>query len=351
MRAISPRLAAQPTVQDVLSLASFVPVDQPAKLAAIADAAGILGPTLAPPASAPPASAADLRRATAALAARLHALLPKLGPADPLRAIAGDLDALLSAPDATLLAAGDALVRFLPAQLARLRTALAARPVALADVPEDLRRDWLLPDGRARVEVLPRAGVNDSASLRRFVAQVQSVLPQATGSAPSIVQSARTIVTAFRFAAGSAFVAIAIILGFALRRALDVALVLTPLLLSALLTVLVMRLAGITLNFANIIALPLLLGVGVSFNIYFVMNWRAGITRFLGSATARAVIFSALTTGTAFGSLALSAHPGTASMGVLLLISLGCTVLTTLLFVPALLAVLPRPRVILGGVA
>jgi predicted RND superfamily exporter protein len=107
---------------------------------------------------------------------------------------------------------------------------------------------------------------------------------------------------------------------------------------------------GISLNFANIIALPLLLGVGVSFNIYFVMNFRAGQTRFLGSATARAVIFSALTTGTAFGSLALSTHPGTASMGVLLLLSLGSTVLTTLLFVPALLVVVPRPHVLLGGV-
>jgi hopanoid biosynthesis associated RND transporter like protein HpnN len=350
VRATAPRLKALPTVQDVLSLASFVPEDQPAKLAAIADAAAILGPTLAPPARVPPAGAADLRRATQALAARLGALLPRLAPADPLRAIAGDLDRLRGAPDATLLAAGDALVRFLPMQLARLRTALAATPVTQGDVPDDLRRDWLSPDGRARLQVLPRAGVNDSASLHRFVAQVQSVLPQATGSAPSIVQSAQTIVTAFRFAAGSALLAIAVILAFALRRALDVVLVLTPLLLSALLTVLVMRLAGITLNFANIIALPLLLGVGVSFNIYFVMNWRAGLTRFLGSATARAVIFSALTTGTAFGSLALSAHPGTASMGVLLLISLGCTVLTTLLFVPALLAVLPRPRVILGGV-
>jgi hypothetical protein len=92
------------------------------------------------------------------------------------------------------------------------------------------------------------------------------------------------------------------------------------------------------LNFANIIALPLLLGVGVAFNIYFVMNWRAGRHAVLGSATARAIVFSALTTGTAFGSLALSAHPGTASMGKLLLISLGCTLLASLVFVPALLA-------------
>jgi uncharacterized protein len=95
------------------------------------------------------------------------------------------------------------------------------------------------------------------------------------------------------------------------------------------------------LNFANIIALPLLLGVGVSFNVYFVMNWRAGRRNPLSSATARAVVFSALTTGTAFGSLALSAHPGTASMGDLLLLSLACTLVASLVFIPALLAALP----------
>jgi predicted RND superfamily exporter protein len=80
----------------------------------------------------------------------------------------------------------------------------------------------------------------------------------------------------------------------------------------------------------------------VSFNIYFVMNWRAGQGAVLGSATARAILFSALTTGTAFGSLAMSRHPGTASMGCLLLISLGFTLLSSLVFLPALLAVFPH---------
>jgi len=119
---------------------------------------------------------------------------------------------------------------------------------------------------------------------------------------------------------------------------------LAPLLLSSLMTVVVIVLLPLLLNYANIIALPLLLGVGVSFNIYFVMNWRAGRTSVLGSATARAILFSALTTGTAFGSLALSRHPGTASMGRLLLISLGCTLVASLAFIPALLAAIPRPR-------
>src|SRR6185437_12459566 len=149
---------------------------------------------------------------------------------------------------------------------------------------------------------------------------------------------------AFKSAAIYALLAITVILAVALRRPLDVALVLAPLILSALLTLLIAVVLPLPLNFANIIALPLLLGVGVSFNVYFVMNWRDGRHRVLGSATARAIVFSALTTGTAFGSLALSAHPGTASMGELLLISLACTLLASLVFIPALLASLTPSR-------
>ncbi|EGO95522.1 MMPL family transporter, partial [Acidiphilium sp. PM] len=102
------------------------------------------------------------------------------------------------------------------------------------------------------------------------------------------------------------------------------------------------HLAGLQLNYANIIALPLLLGVGVSFNVYFVMNWRDGMKHLLGSATARAVLFSALTTGTAFGSLAASQDRGTASLGALLLLSLLAVLIATFVFLPALLYVLPR---------
>jgi hopanoid biosynthesis associated RND transporter like protein HpnN len=341
------------TVQSVLSLNRFVPADQAAKLAAIADAATVLLPTLAAPAQVPAVSTADLRASARQLDRKLREVLSQAGGRlaadDPLRAIAGDIDRLQNAPDGTLHAANDAVTKFLPAQLDRLRLALAARPVTLADVPQDIKHDWLLADGRARLQVLPNASVRDSDSIRRFVDEVTGVMPQATGAAVWIVRSAQTIVHAFSIAAVCAVVMIAILLSVALRRIMDVSLVMAPMLVGALLTALVMRLAGISLNFVNIIALPLLLGVGVSFNIYFVMNWRSGKTRVLGSATARGVIFSALTTGTAFGSLALSNHPGSASMGRLLLISLGCTVVTTLLFVPALLAVIPRPRVILGG--
>src|SRR5205814_245040 len=122
-----------------------------------------------------------------------------------------------------------------------------------------------------------------------------------------------------------------------LRRLREVMMVLGPLLLAALLTLAVTVVIGMPLNYANIIALPLLLGIGVAFDIYFVMNWRAGQIYHLQSSTARAVLFSALTTLSAFGSLGLSNDPGTAEMGILLTISLVCTLFCTFIVLPALL--------------
>jgi hopanoid biosynthesis associated RND transporter like protein HpnN len=348
-QAAADKLAKLKLSADVLTLNSFLPDDQDKKLALIQDAASILDPTLAPPAQPPPVSAAAFRQAATTLAGALDRVAPKLAKGDPLLALDGDMHALARAPDGLLLATNTAVTAFLPQQLARLRLALTAQRVTLADIPPALRRDWVLPDGRARLQVLPRGAVVDGHTLRSWVKAALKAVPQAAGSAVWILKSADTITTAFRTAAYSALGAITIILALALRRVLDVCLVLVPLLVSALLTTLLLRVFGMSLNFANIIALPLLLGVGVSFNIYFVMNWRGGTHRFLGSATARAVMFSALTTSTAFGSLALSQHPGTASMGVLLLMSLGCTVVTTLVFTPALLACVPAPHVALGA--
>jgi hypothetical protein len=341
--ALAAKLRTLPLVDEALTLSSFVPTDQPAKLAVIADAASLLAPSLAPRPATAPVTADELRLAAGTAARALEEAAAKVPADTELARIAATLSRLAAAPDATLLAMNQALTAYLPLQLERLRTALAARPVTRADVPASLARDWLLPDGVARVQVVPRASVRGSTMVEKFVASVQAVAPEATGPAVVMVESAHTIVSAFRAAALLALVAIAAVLGFVLRRVLDAALVLVPLLLSALLTVVVAVLLPLPLNFANIIALPLLLGVGVSFNIYFVMNWRAGATAYLGTATARAILFSALTTGSAFGSLALSAHPGTASMGALLLISLGCTLLATLVFMPALLHRLRPP--------
>ncbi|MSP00112.1 MAG: RND transporter [Acetobacteraceae bacterium] len=341
---IADRLRALPTVAEVRSLDSFVPENQDKKRAVIADARAILAPTLAATPPAAPITPDQVRLAARVALAQIEPALPKLPGDHPLAEVAADLRVLRNAPDDLAMATNAALTRFLPLQLDHLRSALAAGPVTQADIPADIKRDWLLPDGRARLQVVPRSDVRSGGGIAAFTGEVARIAPDAGGSAVIIAATSDTIVTSFRDAAIGALVAILVILSLILRRPLDVILVVAPLVLSGLLTLYVAVLMSMPLNFANIIALPLLLGVGVSFNVYFVMNWRAGMTAPLGSATARAIVFSALTTGTAFGSLALSGHPGTASMGVLLLVSLGCTLIASLVFVPAVLAALGPPR-------
>jgi predicted RND superfamily exporter protein len=158
-----------------------------------------------------------------------------------------------------------------------------------------------------------------------------------------IQESARTVIGAFETAGALAAAAIVLLLVIILRRPRDIAAVLAPLVLAGLLTMATSVLAGMPLNFANIVTIPLLLGIGVAFDIYFVLRWRSGEPGLLQSPTARGVVFSALTTGTAFGSLALSRSPGMADMGKLLSLGLFYTLLCTLFFLPALLGRPPAP--------
>jgi predicted RND superfamily exporter protein len=236
------------------------------------------------------------------------------------------------------------LIPGLVTTLGQLRSAMQASPVTLESLPDEVRRDWIASDGRARIEVFPKGDANDNQTLRRFVAAVTLLAPEATGAPVSIQESSRTIVRAFLQAGLWALLAIIVLLALVLRRAIDVVLTLAPLALSGLVTLGICVATGLPLNFENIIALPLLLGIGVAFNIYFVAAWRAGRGELLQSSLTRAVIFSALTTGTAFGSLWLSHHPGTSSMGKLLALSLACTLVSALLFLPALLGEPPARR-------
>src|SRR6185437_13845694 len=137
------------------------------------------------------------------------------------------------------------------------------------------------------------------------------------------------------------FLAIFVLLWLTLRRLSDVLLTLVPLLVAGAVTLEICALTGLALNFANIIALPLLLGVGVAFKIYYVMAWRAGKTHLLQSTLTRAVIFSAMTTATAFGSLWASQSPGLSSMGKLMALALTCTMAAAVLFQPVLMG---QPR-------
>ncbi len=335
---LAPRLAALPEVSRTVTLASFVPTEQPEKLALIGDAAKRLEPALAVPPRTPPSDAeTQAAMSTTVTALRQAADEASDSAAASARRLAGALDKLRAAPPDVRAAAASAVDTPLKVVLDQIREMLRARSITLESLPRTLVADWIAKDGRARVQVLPRGG-QDEASLHRFAHAVQKVAPDATGAPIDTRASGDSVVRAFLEAGVYSLVSITVILVLVLRRTRDVVLTLIPVMLSGLLTFATCAALDLPLNFANIIALPLLFGVGVAFNIYFVLAWRAGETAMLQSSLMRAVVFSAMTTATAFGALWLSSHPGTASMGRLLMISLGWELLVTLLVRPALLA-------------
>ena len=343
---ITRRLAALPDVSRMVTLQSFVPAQQDEKLALIQAAAARLGPVLRAAPMAPP-SDAELQQDLAATAAALRqaATGGSTDPAAvPARRLAEVLDRLQQAAPDVRATAAEAVVLPLAVMLERVRALLQAGPVTSESLPVDIVDDWIAKDGRARIQVFPQPGREDDEALWRFARAVQIVAPDATGVPISIRAAGDSVVAAFLQAGLYAAFAITFILAVSLRRVRDVVLTMVPVLLSGLLTFATCAVLDLPLNFANIIALPLLFGVGVAFNIYFVMAWRAGETAPLQSSLMRAVLFSALTTATAFGALWLSSHPGTASMGRLLMISLGWELFVTLVFRPALLARPPAPH-------
>ncbi|HTC05608.1 MAG TPA: MMPL family transporter [Xanthobacteraceae bacterium] len=341
--ALAAKLRAVPQVGRVTTLSTFIPDQQSEKLALIADAAKTLNPALNPTAAAAPTSdaqtvsminstvdalnrlAGDGTGAGAVAAKRLAAAMTKLANADP--SVRQRADAVFVQP--------------LKTTLDDLRNLLKAQTITRENLPPTLARDWVTPDGEARIDVAPKGDPNNNDVLRTFARAVQTVAPDATEGPISILEARRTVVTAFIVAGGCALISIAIILWITLRRVSDVLLTLIPLLMAGVVTLEICVLIGMPLNFANIIALPLLLGVGVAFKIYYIMAWREGQTNLLQSVLTRAVTFSACTTATAFGSLWFSSHPGTSSMGKLLAISLMTTMAAAALFQPILMG---KPR-------
>ncbi len=337
------KLRALPQVARVTTLSSFIPDDQNEKLALIQNAANTLNAALNPAKlAAPPTDAQTVSMINSTVGA-LNSLAGKgTGTgAVAARRLAAAMTALAKADPAVRQRAETVFVQPLRTTLDDLRDLLTAKEITRDNIPQDLAQQWVTPDGRARIEVAPSGDQSNNDVLSKFANTVLSVAPDAIEGPISILQARRLVVTAFVEAGACALISIAIILWITLRRISDVLLTLIPLLVAGVVTLEICVLIGLPLNFANIIALPLLLGVGVAFKIYYIMAWREGQTNLLQSVLTRAVTFSACTTATAFGSLWFSSHPGTSSMGKLLAISLMTTMAAAALFQPILMG---KPR-------
>jgi uncharacterized protein len=340
---IAERLEKLPEVLSVRWLDSFVPEDQPAKLRLIGQGARVLNPALNPDSiDAPPMDAENVDALKGSAASLRKVAGDAKGPgAVASRRLADALAKLAETDQATRDKAQAIFVTPLKLVLDQLKNSLQAQPVSLKTLPANLVNSWKTKDGLQRVEALPRGDPNDNDTLRKFASAVLLAEPNAIGGPVSILKSGDTVVKAFIHAGIFALVVISLLLWAALRRITDVLLTLVPLLVAGAVTMEICVLIGLPLNFANIVALPLMLGIGVAFKIYYVTAWRSGRTNLLQTSLTRAIFFSALTTATAFGSLWLSSHPGTASMGKLLALSLVTTLAAVLLFQPALMG---KPR-------
>jgi uncharacterized protein len=339
------RIAALPQVAQAKTLSNLIPTDQNEKLKLIGAAQKAIDADLNPTeVETPPTDQENIEALTdtasslakvagtlqspgAVAARRLSDLLSRIAKADP--AARQKLEAAVVPP-----------LRF---SLDQLRAELKPQHVSIATIPSELSREWLTSDGQARIEVLPKGDPDDTQNIRNFVRAVTAAEPTATGPAVLLYQAANTVVHAFILSGIFSLSAIAILLWITLRRFVDVLLTLVPLLIAGAVTLELCAALDLPLNFANIIALPLLLGVGVAFKIYYIVAWRAGQTALLQSALTRAVIFSAMTTATAFGSLWFSSHPGMSSMGRLMALALVCTMLAAVFFQPALMGA-PREK-------
>ena len=341
--AIAKRLAALPEVSRTLTLNSFIPADQDQKIAALKAARAASAPRSILRDSSPRPSDQEVVAAIQSAAAALSRVAGERNgaAADAARHVSGLLQRLAGA-DAGIR--GKAAAAFVPP------LSLRSRPVRKSLAPQTVTIKTLPPTWSAigYCRTAGRAFRRSQRAIPTTPTCCENSRPRCfapshrrPGAAISYYESGKAVTAAFIEAGILALVAIAILLFIALRRVRDVLLTLIPLLLAGAVTLEICVLDGFALNFANIIALPLLLGVGVAFKIYYIMAWRAGKTGLLQSTLTRAVIFSAMTNAVAFGSMWASSYPGMSSMGKMMALSLLCTLAAAVLFQPVLMG---RPR-------
>jgi hypothetical protein len=355
--ALKKRYEQLPEVSRVVEVASLVPREQPNKLELLRDIRHRL--RALPPRGAlirhlPP----DTRLLKTELACLLGQLQP-LADASPqplLSELRHSLQALrdqLSNMPIQQLAeerlqdfeqrlAGD-----LAEDLHRLRDVSTPIPILVADLPPELRERYIGRSGKWLLRVFAKDCLWDFEPLEHFTRQIATVDPDATGKPFSTVEGLRAMRDGFQRAGLYALLVIVAVLLADFRSLHHTLLALAPLAMGIVLSLGIMGLFGVPLNPANMIALPLILGVGVDNGVHVLHDFR--LRRAQGRSTisypiGRGVLVKALTTIIGFGMLMISSERGLASLGFILTLGVGCCMATALIFLPALLHRLGTPR-------
>ncbi|MBP1149615.1 MULTISPECIES: MMPL family transporter [Methylocaldum] len=332
-----------PTVDKVVSIFDFIPENQDDKLAIISDLSLIMGPQLEsfPPSTREKVDPQVIENFHQVL--RDRAAAGENGVIKALDEALTQLHARLETADestrqAMLGRLQDSILGPLPATIANLRESLQAHPISMGTLPPDLKNRWVSADGLYRLQIFPNKDLNDLENLREFILEAQKVDKNVTDVPVAYLESMNEAINAFQQAFGIAFVATTILLLLIVRNLKDTLLVLLPLLLASLFTAASTVLFDIPFNFANIIALPLLFGLGVDNGIHMAHRLHylhSNDENLLSTSEAQGIFYGSLTTVFSFGSLAFTAHQGTASMGMILTIGLMLTLICALVVLPA----------------
>ena len=352
-QALAARLEeALPVVDKAVTLASYVPEDQEEKLKIIADMNLVLAPLVmdsGPHDSPPPEKTIAVLETFQSQIAELQAKTEDAAFAASLGRLGEALSGLRASSDwdrDRLRAIEPLVIGDFPKVLSRLRQLLSAGPVTLEDLPAELRERYLAADGRARIEVFPKADLSDRQALRDFVAAVRSVAPHATGSPVALLEGGDAVIEACLIATSLGLIATGVLMLLVLRSLSFAFMAFVPLVLALILTVGSSVAFSLPFNLANIIALPLLIGLANAYGIYLVMRKRTGgdVVQLFRGSTPVAVLFSALAAIMSFGTLAIARHPGMAHMGILITLSLSYAVVSSIVLLPALMAVWDHRR-------
>ncbi len=261
-----------------------------------------------------------------------------------------ELDALLE-PARRLLIENlqTTLLGTLPSVMNELLLGFKAHEVELGDLPADFKARWLSKEGWYRIQIYPKRDLNKLSDLEAFITEVQTLSPNVTDLPVMYLESMKAVIAAFQQAIAIALVTIAILL-YAIRRNMaDTLLVMTPLILAGLFTMASTVITQTPINFANIIALPLLLGLGVDNGIHMVEKLRHSLSEdqnIYQSSTARAMFYGALTTASSFAGLAFSPHQGIATMGLIITMGIFWIMVCTFIILPALSKFFIEPKAV-----
>ena len=355
-RQLQHSLTGLPTVATVHSIAELIPDDQTAKAPVIQQIVERVGQVTFAVPEFQPGDADSVISALGSL--RIHA--SKLAREAAER---GDRQAeqVLTPLAGTLKDVRTKLQAAEPAQLTQrlgayekrfyedLQTQLALlakqsdRPMTVADVTPDLRHVLVGKTGKFLVRVFPKDNIWERQPLEKFVREVQTVAPKVTGTPLGLYEFVEILQRGYIKAALWAFLVIAVMVFVDLRGGLATVLTLVPLVVGTIWMIGAMALLHIQFNPANILTLPLMVGIGVAYGVYIIQRYREdGEASFFGKSTGRAVMLSALTSVIAFGSLLTGAHRGICSLGLVMTIGVLACLVSTLTLLPALLEIARR---------